>query len=360
MRRENMETTTKWNRSSIRGTIYALVAAIGFGALVPAMKALLQGLTPLQVSSFVLVGAAIGAGVAWTATRSRADRAARASYANSTGRDTRDPQDGQRPKTTRIVLIAALNAGWMTCLAFGVSAASAANASLLMGCAVAAATVCAWVSRRRSFCYKACAAVALICVSAIVLLWDGTAQGAFVPGALLVIAACVMIAVENSLEQTVARDDAPKVLTVKSLIAAAALLAVSLTVDGASDFATAPIAPMASALVVGLASCGLSSVLLLAAQHDLGEARASSCFSLAPFVALVISWSTYGLVLDPLLFGSLALMALGVWLDVDDGIFHERAYSEFDRELVELYANEVSAFSLDRMHRRSSHPMEGD
>jgi hypothetical protein len=102
---------------------------------------------------------------------------------------------------------------------------------------------------------------------------------------------------------------------------------------------------------LGFVTFGLGAIMHLSAERRLGSARSEMYFSLAPFVGLLISWSCFGLELEPLFFGSLALMALGVWLAMDDSVFHEDAFAALNRECVELYGNEESPFDFDLMHR---------
>lgn len=320
-------------KKTARGVTYALISVVAFGSLVPCAKMCLDGMMPFQFAAFLLLGAGVGTGCI-IAVR----KAASGSRASAKG----------KPEAPKLALVSVLNAAAVALLAFGLHYTFAANASLLMGFEIAAATVFAWILLGRHVCYKACAAIALMCIASFLLCWNVEDAPMFVPGSLLIVAACVIRGYEGAVKKSFADKDPLLVACIRSFSAGLVLLIVALGVDGAPAIAPAY---LAGALFLGFMTFGLGAAFHLAAQRDLGSARAESYFALAPFAGLLISWGRFGFALEPLFFGALAFMALGVWLAMDDSVFHEDALAEYDREYMLLYAGEAGVFELDRMHR---------
>ena len=72
-----MEPMAERDTKVLLGTVYALLAAAGFGALVPAIKTLTSELAPLLVAGIMLVGAGIGALAVWALPRNHGTSGAR-------------------------------------------------------------------------------------------------------------------------------------------------------------------------------------------------------------------------------------------------------------------------------------------
>ena len=329
------KTTDNSKSPNVAGIACALGAALLFGALVPFSKAILTNLTPLQLGAFMLLGAGVGTG-ALAVVRSLGGRRAAGQAALTTA---------DAPK---LALMALLNAIAVGCLMYGIAGVQAANGSVLMGFEVAAATVCGWLFFRKHVCYKAIAAVGLICVASVAMSWSAANPAVFVPASLLVVAACALRGFEGGLKRSMADRDAVQVACVRSAGAGAVLLVAAFAVDG---MPAVTVQVVGGAVLLGLATFGAGAALHLSALRQLGPARSEGYFALAPFVGTLISWSLFGFELEPLFFGGLALMALGVWLAMDDNVFHEDVFSTLDQERTALYAGDAHVFDGSHSHK---------
>ena len=332
-----MDSTTTNDTTAIRGTVCALFSAVAFGLLIPFTKLSLNGLEPIQLAALLGLGAGIGTACLLAVRAATGRKAGGASIA--------------REDLPRLAVIVALNAVAVACLCFGVSATLAENASVLMGFEIAAATVFAWAFLGRHVCYKACAAVGLIVVSTVLLFWDAFDAVTFVPESLFIVVACVLRGFERCIKKTFVGKDPLQITCVRSLGAGLILGVVAYAANG---IPTAGPALTGGALLLGFATFGIGATLHLAAQRDIGPARSEGYFAFAPFIGLLISWGYFGFSLEPLFFGALAFMALGVWLAMDDRVFHEDALVAADNERVALYMSEAGAFEFDRLHRPAS------
>ena len=331
-----MASETLSGKSNALGVAWGLFSAIAFAVLVPGSKMVLQSLTPLQVAALLLLGGGIGAGC-FALIRIALGRGKSSSAKKIL-----------RSDAPKLALMIALNATAVGLLIVGVHHVLATNASLLMGFEIAAATVFGWVLFRRHLCYKAGAAVALICVATALLCWNVIAPASFVPESLFIVAACVLRGLEGGFKKTLADKDPLQVACVRSLVAGIILAIVAIAVDG---LPTAGFSTIASTVLLGFVTFGIGASLHLLSQRTLGSARSEAYFALAPFIAMIVSWAMFGFALEPLFFGALSLMALGVWLAMDDSVFHEDAFAALDRERMALYTGEAHSFGFDRMHR---------
>ena len=89
-----MEPMAERDTKVLLGTVYALLAAAGFGALVPAIKTLTSELAPLLVAGIMLVGAGIGALAVWALPRNHGTSGARSE--DRTSYAARTPPHGPR------------------------------------------------------------------------------------------------------------------------------------------------------------------------------------------------------------------------------------------------------------------------
>ncbi len=329
-----MDSTNPNNTTAFRGTVCALLSSVAFGLLIPYSKLSLNGLEPLQLAALLVLGAGVGT-ACMLALRTAAGR-------NVGGAGI------TREDWTKLALIVVLNAVAVACLCFGLSATLAENASALMGFEIAAATVFAWVILGRHVCYKACAAVGLIVVATVLLFWDAFDVVTFVPQSLFIVVACALRGFVGCIKKTFVEKDPLQIACVRSLGAGLILGVVAFAANG---MPTAEPALVGGALLLGFATFGIGATLHLAAQRDIGPARSEGYFAFAPFIGLLISWGYFGFSLEPLFFGALALMALGVWLAMDDRVFHEDVLVAADHERIALYMSEAGAFNFDRLHR---------
>jgi len=193
-------------------------------------------------------------------------------------------------------------------LMVGVSRTPSSVASLLLNLEAAlTALVAAWifgehVSRRTA------AAIGLILAGSCALSWSGDLSWAGLAGPLAVAGSCLSWAADNNLTRKIAHADPVRIGIVKGLAAGAGNAGVALWLGARWPEA----APAAGALLLGAVCYGASLMSFILALRALGAARTGAYFSVAPFVgaaAGVLFWK------EPVtiqLAAAGALMALGV------------------------------------------------
>ncbi|MGE3296771.1 MAG: EamA family transporter [Porticoccaceae bacterium] len=292
------------------GVTAALGAAVLFGASVPFAKLLLGALSPWLLAGLLYLGAGLGLALMRLVRPRAAIRL--------------EPGEWRW-------LAGAIVAGGVVApvlLMYGLSALPASGAALLLNVETVFTALLAWFVFRENFDRRIALGMAIIVAGALVLSWPGEARfGALWP-ALAVLGAGLGWALDNNLTRKVALADATWIAACKGWAAGVVNLGIAaLVVDR-----WPPAATLAAAVVLGWVCYGLSLVLFVVALRQLGTARTSAYFSVAPFVGALIALPLLGEPLTLRLLSAGALMALGVWLHLTESHGHPHTHEVLEHE----------------------------
>jgi drug/metabolite transporter (DMT)-like permease len=214
--------------------------------------------------------------------------------------------------------------------ATGLANAPAATASLLLNLELVFTTIVAATFFREHVDSRVVIGTSLVVVAGLLLGWSGSAELRW--GALLIAAACLCWAVDNSV--TAALDDlAPSHITlVKGSVAGGANLAIGLSI-GAIPAA----ADVLAALVVGALGYGLSITLWVAGARDLGAARAQLVFATAPFIGAAVAWTVLGDAATGWQVSSLVIALVGVTFVLGSDHEHDHAHEAIEHAHEHLH-----------------------
>jgi len=295
---------------------FALGAAALFGLSAPAGKALLAVTDPWLLAGLLYLGSGVSLGAMRRAWRRRSR-----SHAHEAPLGRRDwPWLGGAILTGGVIA--------PVLLMFGLSRASAAEASLLLNLEGVFTAVVAWVVFREHVDRRIAGGMVAISAGAMVLAWDPGQTFRLSGGALLVAGACLGWAIDNNLTRKVSASDPLQIASVKGLVAGGVNIAIALAL-GASFPSGATVL---IAALLGLVSYGVSLVLFVLALRGLGAGRTSAYFSTAPFVGALIGIVVLGDPVTPRLGLAAVLMMLGVWLHVSERHEHEHAHEVMEHE----------------------------
>ncbi len=288
-----------------KGIIYALAAAILFGASTPFAKLLSGDNPPILLAGLLYFGSGTGLSI-WMALRRlrRSERTNRASLGAA-----------DMPWLAGAVLAGGI-AGPVLLMA-GLSRSTASSASLLLNMEGVLTALLAWFVFREQFDRRIFIGMLLIVVAGVLLSWSGDAgtDASGTPwGALCVVAACLCWAIDNNLTRKVSASDAVQIAALKGLVAGAVNLSFALLWLG---LPLPPPGTVAAASIVGFCGYGLSLVLFVLALRHLGTARTGAYFSAAPFVGAAIAL-LLGEQPTPIFWLAAALMAAGIWLHLTE------------------------------------------
>lgn len=202
-------------------------------------------------------------------------------------------------------------------LALGLRRTSAASASLLLNLELVFTVVVAGLFFREHIGRRVMVGTSLIVAASVLVIGWTTPEVRI--GSLLIAAACLCWAVDNSV--TAAIDQlSPAVITcAKGVVAGSANLAIGLAVGGVPDAGDA-----ALAVLVGMVGYGLSITWWVSGARHLGAARAQVVFATAPFFGVLIAWTVFA---DPVRTVEVAaLVVAGVGVAIASTAGHQHAH----------------------------------
>jgi drug/metabolite transporter (DMT)-like permease len=293
----------------------ALTAALLFGISTPLAKSLLGEVPPLVLAALLYLGS--GAGLACY-------RGMR--FAAGSRERWRMPAADQWPW-----LIAAIALGGIAApiaMLYGLRASSASSASLLLNLEAVFTALLAWFLFRENFDRRVALGMLAIVAGGVVLVVQPAARPGLSSGSLFICAACLFWAIDNNLTRRVSDADATLVASLKGVIAGCANLA--LAFSQGQSLPTPVLCALAG--LVGLLGYGVSLVLFVRALRELGTARTSAYFSVAPFFGALCGVVLLGDGLTPQLLVASLLMALGVWLHLSERHVHEHVHESMNHD----------------------------
>ena len=300
----------------MKGVLYALLAALLFGASTPLAKSLLPQMTPLLLAGLLYLGSGVGLAV-YSFLRSRRSNPSR-NEAALTRKDA--------PWLAGAILAGGVIAPVL--LMWGLAATPASSASLLLNLEGVLTALLAWFVFKENFDRRIALGMALIAAGGVSLSWMGRLEVGVPWGSLAIIGACLAWAIDNNLTRKVSASDPVQIAMAKGLVAGSVNTGLALALGAKLPAASSLMATG----VVGFFGYGVSLTLFVLALRHIGTARTGAYFSVAPFVGAAISILFLG---DTLTIGFIAaavLMALGVWLHLTERHGHEHHHEPMEHD----------------------------
>ena len=298
-------------KSQITAIALALLAALFYALNAPCSKGLLAHVPPICLAGLLYLGAGLGVGAMYIFNRKNEkpnDRLSRADLPYAVG-------------------MVALDVAAPILLMFGVKLGTSANASLLGNFEIVATTLIAMLLFRERVSPRLWGAVALITIASIMLSFEGADGLEFSIGSILVLGATMCWGLENNCTRRISEKSTYQIVTVKGLCSGAASLALSFAVGEKLP----PVRFVAPALGLGFVAYGLSIFTYIRAQRDLGAAKTSAYYAVAPFAGAFLSFAFLGETLSPLYLAALAVMVAGTAFVVYDTLLHLHSHSHTHR-----------------------------
>ena len=246
-------------------TLFAILAAALYALNAPLSKGLLAHAGPTMMAAFLYLGA--GAGLfLW-------------------GRFVPDTEASPitRAEYPYVVGMIVLDIAAPILLMLGLQHTGSANASLLNNFEIVATSLIALLLFREKLSRRLALAILLVTIASIILSFEGAESLRFGTGSAFVLAAACCWGLENNCTRMLSNCSSVQITTLKGIFSGLGSLIVALTVG---ESLPAPLWICAIALL-GFVAYGLSINFYIKAQKDLGAAKTSAYYSIAPFLGVL-------------------------------------------------------------------------
>ena len=279
-----------------KAIFYAILAAALYALNAPVSKLLLQNVPPTMMAGFLYLGAGIGMAVMGL-VRSK------------TGHGKREMRLTKKdlPYTLGMVI---LDIAAPIFLMIGLSRTTAANASLLNNFEIVATSLIALLIFKERIGKRLWIAIGLITLSSILLSVEDAGSLQFSFGSLFVLAACVCWGLENNCTRNLSHSDPLEVVVIKGFGSGIGSVIIGLAVGEALPLW----GDILKILLLGFVAYGLSIYFYVYAQRDLGAAKTSAYYAIAPFIGVALSFIIFREIPGALFFIALVIMIAGTWM----------------------------------------------
>lgn len=293
----------------VRGTMFAVLAALSFGVTAPIIAVAGRTVGPLTTAALLYLGAALVVLVQRAAVPVRGARLPRALL----------------PRVAVVALFGAAIAP--TLLAWGLQRTGGTIGSLLLNLEAVFTVLLARAIHREPIGRRVTVVLLVMVVAGAALVMDARANSMWsLAGIAAVALAALAWSLDNALTRPLAEHEPATVVGLKGALGA--------TMTGLAAMAMGEVSPVlwrAAILVAcGASGYGLSLRLYLLAQRQIGVARTGSVFAVAPFVGAALGWALGVQAGGPLTALSAALFAGAVYLHITERHGHRHRHEAID------------------------------
>ena len=257
-------------------TIYAILAAVLYAINVPLSKILLHYVEPTMMASFLYLGAGLGLFI-YGLIEKRIDR----------NKKRESLTKRELPYTIAMVVLDIMAP---ILLMLGISMTNSANVSLLNNFEIVATSIIALFIFKEVISKKLWFAIALVTIASIILSFEGVGSFNFNQGSVFVLGACLCWGFENNCTKMISNKSSVEIVVIKGIFSGLG----SLIVDFILGEQIPNILWLLCVLGLGFVAYGLSIHFYIMAQKDLGAAKTSAYYSIAPFCGVAFSMLLLG------------------------------------------------------------------
>lgn len=291
-------------------TLFAISAAALYAINIPLSKLLLVHIQPTMMASFLYLGAGIGLFL----------------YGLLSGeREKGEPlTKAELPYTLGMIL---LDIAAPILLMVGLEHTNSANASLLNNFEIVATSLIAFFAFKELLSRRLTFAIVLVTIASVILGFEGAGSFQFNAGSLFVLAASCCWGLENNCTRMLSSKSSIQITTIKGICSGLGSLVIAFSVGEKLPGAIW----ITAAMLLGFVAYGLSINFYIKAQKDLGAAKTSAYYSIAPFLGVAFGIALLGERPAPQFYLGLVVMIAATVLMIRDTIAlqhtHEHIHS---------------------------------
>ena len=295
-------------RETKRAILFALLAAACYGVSSPLSKLLLVQIPPAFLAALLYLGAGFGMAVLTLVRRA--------------GRNKPTEARITQKDFPYLFGMVALDIAAPLLLMFGLSHTTPANASLLNNFEIVATALIALLVFKETIGKRMWIAIALITASSVLLSFEDMSSLSFSAGSLLVVLACLCWGLENNCTRMLSMKDPLQIVVIKGFGSGAGSFIIAL----AARELRFSLWYIVLALALGFFAYGLSIYFYILAQRELGAARTSAYYAVAPFIGVGLSFIVYHQAVGGSFIVALAIMLFGAYFAAVERHAHPHAH----------------------------------
>ncbi|MBE6630626.1 MAG: DMT family transporter [Ruminococcaceae bacterium] len=283
-----------------RGIFLAILAAALYAVNSPFSKLLLHFVPPTLMAGLLYLGAGAGMLLIAAFRRVRGEKGSEQPLTRA-----------QLPYTLAMIV---LDIAAPIFLLMGLSATTAANASLLNNFEIVATALIALAVFRERISPRLWMGILFVTLSCAFLTVEDLGSLQFSYGSLFVLLACVCWGVENNCTRKLSGKDPMQIVLLKGIFSGLGSVLIGLFLgERIGTWWSVP-----AVLLVGFVAYGLSIFFYVHAQRLLGAARTSAYYAVAPFIGTLLSLLIFRELPRYTYFVALGLMIVGAFLCASD------------------------------------------
>ena len=296
----------RMQNKNMAAILYALAAALFYALNVPCSKLLLEHVAPTYMAGFLYLGAGLGVGIMYLFHWKNETKEERLSKADM-------------PYTVGMVVLDIIAP---ILLMIGINIGTSSNASLLGNFEIVATTIIALVVFREKVSKWLWIAIGLITLSSIILSFEGVGSFQFSIGSLFVLGATVCWGLENNCTKNISEKSTYQIVTVKGFFSGSGSLITALLLNEKVP----ELRYILCALLLGFVAYGLSIFTYIRAQKNLGAAKTSAYYAVAPFIGVLLSFVLLHESLSVNYIIALIVMTAGTVFVIYDTLVHSHTH----------------------------------
>lgn len=294
------------HKIKIGAVILAFLAAVFYAINAPVSKFLLNNVTPTFMAAFLYLGAGVGVGIMYLFHIKKEEKAERLTK-----------QD--LPYTIGMIV---LDIAAPIFLMIGIKMGTASNASLLGNFEIVVTTLMALLIFKEQVSGKLWIAIGFITLSSIVLSFEGSGSFQFSIGSLFVILATCCWGLENNCTRKISDKSTYEIVLLKGIFSGGGSFTIAMVLGEKIP----EMIYIAIVMLLGFVAYGLSIFLYIRAQRNLGAAKTSAYYAVAPFIGSFLAFVVNGEKLAVEYFIGLALMLVGTVFVVYDTMINHHLH----------------------------------
>lgn len=302
---------TMKNKTQTKGIFLAILAAALYAVNSPFSKLLLDYMPSTLMAGILYIGAGAGMGII--------------ALIRKTAKINQSEEKLTKIDLPYTIAMVVLDIAAPIFLLLGLSYTTAANASLLNNFEIVATSLIALMIFKERISPRLWFGIGFVTLSCALLSFEDITSLKFSYGSLFILLACLCWGIENNCTRKLSDKDPLQIVVVKGLCSGAGSVIIGLILGEriSAEYWWSVLA----VLGVGFVAYGLSIFFYVYAQRNLGAARTSAYYAIAPFIGTLLSLIIFLDMPPYTYFAALALMAVGAWLcSSDEPIFKKKKH----------------------------------